>query len=45
MKHNRILRGLVMILWIVLMVLCVILACKPVKAAGQHRRPGTLSEM
>lgn len=36
MKHNRILRGLVMILWIVLMVLCVILACKPVKAAGQR---------
>lgn len=36
MKHNRILRALEMILWIVLMVLCVILACKPVRAAGQR---------
>jgi hypothetical protein len=33
MKHNRIVRGLVMILVIALVVLCVILACKPVRAA------------
>lgn len=36
MNHNRIVRALEMILWIVLMVICVILACKPVRAAGQR---------
>lgn len=32
MKHNRIVRGLVMILVIALVVICVILACPPVRA-------------
>lgn len=36
MNHNHIPRILEMILVIVLMVLCVILACKPVRAAGQR---------
>ncbi len=36
MRPNRIVRALVMILVIALMVLCVILACKPVRAAGQR---------
>lgn len=33
MKHNRIVRGLEMILVIVLVVICIILACPPVRAA------------
>lgn len=33
MNHNRIVRGLVMILVIVLVVICIILACPPVRAA------------
>lgn len=33
MRHNRIVRGLVMILVIVLVVICIILACPPVRAA------------
>lgn len=33
MNHNRIVRGLVMILVIALVVLCIILACPPVRAA------------
>ena len=36
MKHTNIVRGLVMILVIVLVVICVILACQPVRAAGQR---------
>ena len=36
MRHNRVVRGLVMILVIALVVICIILACKPVRAAGQR---------
>lgn len=36
MNHNHIPRILALILVIVLMVICIVLACKPVRAAGQR---------